>query len=38
MDVRVLRRYGLVNFDEAFNSESRYFGFANGRRTSRKLD
>jgi len=37
MDVRVLQRYGLVDFDEAFNIESRYLGFVNGRRTSRKL-
>ena len=38
MDVRVLRRYGLVDFDGAVNSECRYLGFVDGRRTSRKLD
>lgn len=30
MHVRVLRRYGLVDFDVAFNSESKYLGFVDG--------
>jgi len=33
MGVSVLRSYGLVDFEGALNSESRYLGFVDGRRT-----
>lgn len=38
MDVRVLRRYGLIDSDGAFNSECQYLGFIDGCKTLRKLD